>query len=179
MRFLSRNRCIICLLSTAILMSCSSSVKMAKPEGDQAQIRLKAGGQFRGELLAVVKNEAVIFLCSQKVYKIYFDKISKIIVEGYTLLHKKGLILMPLSFIDLSLIFSNQYNALRYVGGVLAALKYNCIVGGDPPIVFAPPIYWRELDNLKLYCRYPRDLEPKQWESLLRFHGQDAFLSGL
>ena len=136
------------------LSSCTSSVQVLKPGGDSAQI---------------------ILLHENKIAEFPLSEIDKVHIEGYSLLQKKSLVLGTLSIMDIFFLYSSPTTTMKVIYGMLAIGKLTTILGGDPEVVFTTPLFWKDLDKVRLHCRFPQGLEPEQWDQLFQFYGQSEF----
>lgn len=156
------------------LSSCSSSVQVLKPRGDSAQIIMINNSKYNGELLSV-KDRSIILLHENKITEFPLSEIDKVHIEGYSLLQKKSLVLGTLSIMDIFFLYSSPTTTMKVIYGMLAIGKLTTILGGDPEVVFTTPLFWKDLDKVRLHCRFPQGLEPEQWDQLFQFYGQSEF----
>ena len=167
---------LVIIIFFVLLFSCTSSIQVLKPTGDLAIVTLETGSELKAELLSV-KDESVIVEYDNNIYKLSLSEIHKLFIQGYSLLHKKALLLGTLSILDIYFIYDNPNSAMKVIYGLLIMGKLACILGGDLEIVFTSPIFWRDLDNIRIHCRYPQGLDTEQWNQLLQLYGQTDFLN--
>jgi len=167
----------IILILTVImfLSSCTSSIQVLKPQGDSVHLTLENRSQLKAELLSV-RDRSIIIGYDNSIYELPLRDIHRVHVEGYSLLHKKVLLLGPLSILDIYILYSNPNTTMKVIFGLLAMGKLASVLAGDLDVVFTKPIFWRDLDKLRLYSRFPDDLNPEAWDQLLQQHGQSEFL---
>ena len=58
---------------------------------------------------------------------------------------------------------------------IAALLPIPTFFFGDPKVNFSSPFNDKNLDKLKLYCRYPQGLTEKQWIEVLSYNKQENF----
>lgn len=168
---------LIILFCIVFIFACTSSVNFLKPQGEKISIRFADGQNITGELLTI--HDSVIFTESDGLmYKIQREKISNIYVFDYSLQKEKIITLIPTILISSWLAikgFHGDNRDQRLLLGVSASLQIASIFFGDPKVNFSHPFNDKNLDKLKLYCRYPQGLTEKQWIEVLSYNKQENF----
>jgi hypothetical protein len=168
---------LILLFSIIIFFSCTSQVKVLKPEGEAITITLKNNFKYDGELLAV--NDTVLFFGFQaKLYEIPLSNVSNVYVHDYSLRKQKILGSTP-SFICWTIPFFVEPNIWKGVWiqmVLMEALTVHSCYTGDPKVSFSPPLNNKDFYKLQLYCRYSKGLVPEKWKQLLQYCEQEEFL---
>jgi len=166
------------LLCLVYISSCTSSVDMLKPQGENVSIQLTDGQNLKGELLMIDKE--IIFNGSDgTLYKIKNEKIRTIHISDYSLQKEKIITLIPLVLVNGIIAiagFKGDDPEHNFVIGVLTILPIPTFFFGDPKVDFRPPFKEKDLEKLKLYSRYPQGLTIEQQEEILRYQNQDTFL---
>ena len=163
------------IIASLCINSCTSSVQILKPEGDSAEITLLDQSKYMGELLSI-EDRSIIMANEDKIVDFRISDIDKIHIEGFSLLKEKSLFMGALSIFDIFSLYLTPTTAMKVIFGLLAIGKLTSILGGDPEVVFTDPIFWRDLDKVRLHCRYPQGLDPDQWEQFLKQYGQSEFI---
>jgi len=166
---------ILLVITSFCINSCTSSVQVLKPEGDSAEITLLDQSTYIGELLSIA-DRSIIMVTEDKIVDIRISDIDKIHIDGYSLLQQKVSVLGSLSILDIYSLYSAPTSAMKVIFGLLAIGKLTSILGGDPVVVFMNPIFWKDLDKVRLHCRYPQGLDTEQWEQLLNSYRQSEFI---
>ena len=164
--------------------SASGKVLIIKPEGDQAQLKLQQGKALTVELLAVTDTH-LYFLQQKQIHRILLENVQKIkIQEPYRGVTKVGkfILLLPAYFFEYRVFrYAIERDDVRdrsaWIAGVAFVLTARSNFSGFPKVAFAKPLDRKDIEALKLHCRYPQGLSTEQWKSLLRHSGQDDFQS--
>lgn len=164
----------VCLLLT----SCTSSVQKIGPLGGDAWVENSYYDVVTGEILAV-DDSCVYYIYEESVYKAPLTKTRKIYIRGYSLLSEKLISVTPLMLFNTAIILSegtSEYNGILRAFPLFSAIvTVISIVIGNPEVEFKPPLTDRQLEKLKLYCRYPQGLDHLQWNEVLMSYGQMDF----
>jgi hypothetical protein len=160
------------------IFSCKSSVNVLKSQGENASIQLTDGQNLKGELL-MIDNEVIFNGSDGTLYQINNKKIRNIHIFDYSLQKEKIISLMPLVLIN-SIIavagFKGDDSEHKIAIVILSILPIPTFFFGDPKVDFNPPFKDKDLNKLKLYCRYPKGLTDEQRDEILRYHNQDTFV---
>ncbi len=167
----------IVLISINVFFSCTSQVKVLKPEGETVTLEFKNTLKYDGELFAV--NDTTLFLGFQtKLYKTPLSNISNVYVHDYSL-RKQKLVGSTPSFIVWALpIFlePNFWKGVWVQTVLMEALTIHSCYVGDPKVSFTHPFNKKDFDKLQLYCRYSQGLSHERWKQLLQYYKQEEFL---
>ena len=164
----------IVLFSIIIFFSCTSQVKVLKPEGETVSLRLNNNPKYDGELFAV-NDTSLFFGYRAMLFEVPLSNIDNVYVHGYSLKSIKVLTMLPaLFFYAIGII--NQEPSGKWYWITAEALTILSIFIGDPKVKFSHPINKKELDKLRLYCRYPQRLTHEKWRQLLQYYKQEQFL---
>jgi len=180
-------RTLFALLAMVLFIGCFSPVKMLKPYGDQARIRLISGTQFSGELLAV-NDTALYFLAGKSdtgltpnaVVRLSIPEVDRVHVNDYSLQSRIGLAMVAAVALDGLTIYAFRSGSLGWPLYVFAAAVPVAVAAyfwGNPKVDFKPPRGPAERAGLKSYCRYPQGLTGAQWQVLLQDQHQSDFLT--
>jgi len=163
-----------------ILDSCTSEVKFLKPEGDDVSVARSDKRKYNGELISVNENELYLKYDS-KFYKTELASVSGIYVKNYSLRTKKIITLMPSIAISSILAFSPEFSDGDNLPIIIMAMSSLTTIAalfvGDPDVNFPIPSHDKDLNKLKLYCRYPQGLTEEQKRLILRDNNQEKFLN--
>ena len=188
-------RALLALLTTILFCACASPKVVTRPEGDFANLKLSNHKAYQIELVAADETSLIISktdhtqvaadmlgpkgkVSNKKLYKVNYSDIENLNVPDYSAFREKVAAMIPLVIIDglvVSAADAETEYALLYGG--LIPLTIFATFTGNPKVSFTPPISPKHLEILKLYCRYPKNLTPEQWQQLLREHQQDDFLT--
>lgn len=170
-------RIFVVFFSINIFFSCTSQVKVLKPEGETVTLELKNNLKYDGELFAV--NDTTLFFGSQaKLHEVPLSNISNVYVHDYSLRKQKLAGSTP-SFIVWALpIFlePNFWKGVWVQTVLMEALTIHSCYTGDPKVNFSPPLNNKEFDKLHLYCRYSHGLSNEKWRQLLQYYKQEEFV---
>lgn len=167
---------IILLLLSCLLCSCTSSVEVMKPLGDECWVRMTDGGEFTGELLEA-DTAQVIILTGRRVVKADLKDVQHIYIRKYSLEKEKvagfvpGIILDVIIGVSLSS-WSPEAGLIFFGHGVLSIIAIKI---SNPKVSFRKPFKSDEIEHLKLYARYPQGLTAERWEYILRTYGMSYF----
>jgi len=167
------------LLIIISLTSCTSTVNIMKPLGEDCLVKTDDRRETAGELLTADSTE-VILLRDRKLIKVELDDIYEIYVRKFSLQKEKTAGFVPAIIIDLMVGIPLMRHSTG-AGAIFlghAALSVAAIKLSNPQVSFKQPFSADKLKQLKLYARYPQGLSSEQWEELLSFYTQDNFENG-
>ena len=166
----------ICLL----FASCTSTVQNISPSGGDAWVENSYYDIVTGEILAV-DDSCVYHVYEEAVYRVPLSKISKIYIRGYSQLSEKYLSVTPLILMETAFIFSSGSSEwddkVKKYTLISEVLTIGSLLIGNPEVNFKPPLTDKQMEKLKLYCRYPQGLDDLQWNEVLLYYGQTEFKS--
>lgn len=178
---------ISCFILSFILFDCSSPKYVVSEKGDKAEVELKDGKDFSGEIV-LISDTSIIFSnvagnsgTGPILFYILNKNIKHISVKGY---NGSGWItpvlifqVLPAALLAIaasSVKYTNENNTL-----IAVILSIPALV---TPIIFAltegETPHWddsmplNEIKKLKIYSRYPLELSPTQMELLLKIYNQ-------
>ena len=169
------------LSSMIIFCSCTSSVKVLKPEGENVSITL-ASYVYEGELLEI-NDSTFFFLHREELCKVPIHDILNVYVHGFSLQDAKLWPTITLAILDVlafgaasesGLLEEDPLFAPLVLGTPLLLLSFAYFTG-DPKVSFSPPLDENYIEKLKSYCRYPQGLNQEQRKMLLKHYNQENF----
>ncbi|MCX6842008.1 MAG: hypothetical protein NTX53_07005 [candidate division WOR-3 bacterium] len=169
----------VILCAVLVVCACVSPVRVTKPGGDDAVVAFRQGGTARVELLAV-SDSNLLFVRDNAVTRAALADISRVRVEGYSVRTNKYIALGCIGLVNTVICVDMAFHSAWHFAAVTAML---CVAGAhlllrdEPRVDFRSPFDTGAREQLALYCRYPQGLTDEQWQELLRFYHQDAFLS--
>ncbi|MBN1560700.1 hypothetical protein JW998_10650 [candidate division KSB1 bacterium] len=167
------------LLISTVLVSCASTVNILKLEGDAVTLTLTDASAIRVELLAVTDSR-LIAKHDGKIKQAPLAEVMNIHIHDYRIDPAiKILWAIPPVLLE-GIIMLVAFDVEQPLWGVIAGLAMvGTIYGfstGDPKTTFASPFTDGDLENLRLYCRYPQNLTDVEWKNLLEHFQQDDFI---
>lgn len=168
---------LVCLL--LLLCSCFSSVEVTKPGGDEAVVTLSDGDRVRVELLALT-DTSLLYVRDNAVWRTGLADVCRVHVEGYSVrTNKMGaavFISLLIGAVCIDMVLHTNYWYFAVPPAVGYAYGMPMLLGQNPKVDFSSPLDTSARQQLALYCRYPQGLTDGQWQELLHFYHQDAFL---
>ena len=164
------------LMSACFFCACASSVKVLKPTGEIVTLTLKNASGYDAELLSI--SDSTIYLMHQnQIGRIALLDVKKIhVVQGYEISPAAKLIaVIPSIFIEGVIVRAAgiaDERGWQLAAGVAMAGTALASLTGNPRVNFSPPLKKKEVEMLRLYCRYPQGLSRDQWETLFRTERQ-------
>ena len=165
----------IVMFSTFLFFSCTSQVKVLKPEGETVTIELKNNLKYDGELFAV-NDTAVLFGYRAKLYELPLSNINNLYVHDYSLRNTKKITMIPAMSCWVLQFFAEPNIEVKLFSVLMEALIIHSWYIGDPKVNFSPPLNNKDFEKLKLYCRYSQGLTHEKWRQLLQYCEQEEFL---
>jgi hypothetical protein len=169
----------VLLCGILVVCACVSPVRVTKPGGDNAVVVFRQGGSARVELLAVT-DSSLFFLRDNAVMRTALADISRVRVAGYSVATGKYVALGAISIVNAAFcVWVMSRGIWQFVAATvpLWGLGTWWLLSDEPRVDFRSPFDTGAREQLALYCRYPQGLTDEQWQELLRFYDQDAFLS--
>jgi len=156
------------------LLICCSQVNVLKPVGENATLEVDIDNSYRCELISVC-NSNMIYSIEGILYKIPTSEIAHVYVHDYDLKKLK----IQGSIPNLAM-WSIPYFVERDLSVWLTSFAIQGLIVlsyfiEDPKVHFSPPFREKDMEALRLYCRYPRGLTEEQWTLLLQHYEQDDF----
>jgi len=170
---------IILLASILLFCSCVSMVKVRKPLGDRATLKLRNLEKHKVELLAI--SDSLLYVTDDKEISIaHFSDIRNVYIHGYRV-HPglKVLTAIPALLLEATVMIvalDVGQNGWGLVSVIAMAGTIDGFATGDPKVYFSFPAKNEEIEKLKLYCRYPQGLTDEQWERMLQHFKQKEFV---
>jgi hypothetical protein len=167
------------MLCVIIFCTCTSSVRVLKASGETAILTLNNDTQYVGELITVT-DTTLFFNYLGTIFQVPFSEVKNVYVKGYSLKGQKVgatvlLMLIDGTIVVLGITSGNLWWSFAF--GALIPLTLITFRTSDPKVDFSPSLTDNDLEQLRLYCRYPQGLAQEQWEDLLSYYQQDDFKS--
>ena len=159
--------------------ACASTVNVLKPSGETATVTFRNSSKYQVEVLAI--SDSTIYVREEsRIGTIRLSSVKKVRIHGY----RTSPGLKTLSAIPALLIETIVLSAAKSVGqtgwvvisGLTIAGTVYAFSTGDPKVDFSAPLKESDVENLRLYCRYPQGLSDGQWSLLLKHHNQESFI---
>jgi hypothetical protein len=156
-----------------LITSCHPPKKPSniEPGGDVAQITLKGNSIYQGELIAV--RDSNIYMKSQNKFRpIRIADIESIEIPGYSTEtgQRIGAALPSLLLQGVILMVASDVEETTWAtiagASMLATVGLYAIAGS--PVSFSAPISEDDIKQIRLYCRYPQDLDIQQWNEIAK-----------
>jgi len=182
-------RILLPLIITILFSTCGLGPKILTYEGDKAEIEMKGGLQFTGELIMVTDTALYVIsdlgsdqsatIKPNKIYQLSYTDINQITIDGYV---NKGWLPGVIVF-----------NIIPAVLMMIAASSADAEISGTGVLIlFAPPLLTlaifsatqpdapghsspfttEQLNELKKYARYHTSLGDQQFRVILQKYGQ-------
>ncbi len=162
-----------------LLAGCFSWVNVNKPQGDSAGLELVNGPVGPVELLAV-DDTCLYFLQSTLLCRTRLADVARVSVQGYSLRRPRiGSAVALVGYGGLiTAAVATSAGVVAILPAAWTALTVHFALTGDGSLrtEFRPQFEPRDVEQLRLYCRYPQELTQDQWRELFRYRGQTDFL---
>jgi len=174
-----RNFYLFLIYSIILLCSCASRVNILKPQGESATLTFTNSSKYQVEMLAIL-DSTIFVKYENKISDVQLRDVNKIYIHGYRVSpFLKILNAIPPILIE-GIVMLVAFDVDQPLWGVISgATMAGTIYGfatGDPKTKFSAPFNESEIENLKLFCRYPQSLGNEHWKILLQHFNQDDFL---
>jgi hypothetical protein len=169
-------RFICFILFTSLIISCHPPKKPSNivPEGDEAIIHLNRGTIYRGELIAI--RDSNIYIIKQgKIIPISLMEIKKVEIPGYNLdvgeRIARALPSLAMQLIILLVAGDVGEQTWATVAGISMVATVFLYATAGTELKFSAPFSKDDIEQLRLYCRYPQELDTEVWLKI--FHQRE------
>jgi len=168
----ARWACLLPVVTAATLLSCSTTGRGLRPEGDIVQVRLSSGEVCTGELLLV--RDSTVVLRGREARTLSFGEVRDVTVRGYQnhIWQPMVLLFEVAPAIVLGMVASGGY---ADAWGVAAIALIPAVVNSIAFATSTPAPPWVEgpltpalADSLRKYARFPLGLEEDRLKRFLR-----------
>ena len=168
------------LVSTFLFCSCASTVRVLKPEGETAKLTLRDFSKHQVEFLAI--SDSTVYVKERnRICAASLSDVNNIYISGYEI--NPGLKILsaipPLCLEGIVMMVAFDVDQVGWgaISGLVMAVTFYAYVAGNPKVSFSPPLEEHELEELRLYSRFPQGLSDEQWKILLQQFNQEDFQS--
>jgi hypothetical protein len=161
------------ILSLILITSCypPKNPSNIEPGGDFAQITSKGNNIYQGELIAV--RDSIIYMMSQNKFRpIKITDIENVEIPGYS--SKPGQIIgaaipsLLLQGTILMVAIDVGETTWATIAGASMLLTIGLYATTGSPVSYSAPILEDDINQIRLYCRYPQDLDIQQWNQIVK-----------
>lgn len=157
------------------LTSCTSTVNTMKPLGEDCLVTTEKNIETAGELL-MADNSEVVLLCGRRLERFPLEDVRRVYIRKFSLQKEKTAAFVPVIIFDLIVgIPLLKERAAASIFLYHAGLSFGAIKLSNPKVTFKKPFSAKNLEQLKLYARYPQGLSPEQREELNTFYETGNF----
>jgi hypothetical protein len=166
-------------LAVVLFCSCSSSVKVLKPTGENARVTMRSSQIYNVELLAI--SDSLLYVSDGMTLAVAnLSVVNSVFIPDYRINPALKLLasIPSLGFELLVTIgaFGAEYPVLGTAAIIAMVATIYAFAADDPKANFSSPAKKREIEKFRLYCRYPQNLSAEGWKQLLQYYHQDDFI---
>ena len=140
------------------------------PQGDEAIIHLEGGINLQGELITVF--DSILYIMNQdKITPISLAEIRKIEIPGYNVEAGQAIAAALPSLVMQSIILGVASNVGEKTWVTIAGISMTITVflyaSASTTRKIKAPLLEDDIEQLRLYCRFPQELDTRVWEVIL------------
>jgi hypothetical protein len=142
-----------------------------EPGGDISQIILKGNNIYQGELIAV--RDSNIYMMSQNnIRPIRITDIENVEIPGYSTDSGQRIAAALPSFLlqGTILMVASDIGETTWatIAGASMLVTIGLYAAAGSPVSFSAPILEDDIKQIRLYCRYPQDLDIQLWNEIVK-----------
>lgn len=162
------------ILLSFLIISCYPQKKPSNidPKGDLAKIKLKGNNIYQGELITV-RDSNIYMMNQNKITPISLTDIENVEIPGYSVDvgGRIGAALPSLLMQAFILMIASNIGEQTWVN--IAGVSMLVTIGvyataGSQVVAFSAPILENDIEQLRLYCRYPHELDTQVWHEIFK-----------
>ena len=161
------------ILLSFLIISCYPQKKPSNidPKGDLAKIKLKGNNIYQGELITV-RDSNLYIMNQSKITTIRLADVKTIEIPGYSVDagQRIGAAIPSLVMQGFILVIASNIDEQVWVtiAGISMAVTVFLYATGGSEVEFSAPISQYDIEQLRLYCRYPHELDTHVWHEIFK-----------
>jgi hypothetical protein len=163
------------LLFSCLVLSCYPTIRpsVITPQGDEAIIHLNNGSEHNGELIAV-RDSGVYLIIQNKMTSIHFNDIKQIEIPGYRVTAEQSVpAAIPSLLLQMIILLAasgEDEQMWVMISGISMAVTITLYATAGGELKISAPFSKNRIEELRLYCRYPQELDNEIWNAILIKH---------